>query len=86
MSDPERDRTLLFLPAALSGITDSKSASLDSESTKEGDQMELVMAVCLTAALLRRGCDTLSARRRARLLSQLDWVADGINREALLYD
>lgn len=48
--------------------------------------MELVMAVCLTAALLRRGCDTISARRRARILSQLDWVADGINREALLYD
>jgi hypothetical protein len=46
----------------------------------------LAIAACLTALLLRRGCDTLSARRRARLLAQLDWVAEGVDLEALLDD
>ena len=49
-------------------------------------EMELVIALCTAAALLRHSCDTLAARRRARLLAELDWVADGVDLEALLED
>ncbi len=48
--------------------------------------MELAMAVCFSALLMRRGHDRLRQRRRERLLRELDWVADGINLEALLDD
>ena len=44
------------------------------------------MAVCLSALLMRRGCDRLNRRRRERLLQQLDWVADWVDKESLLDD
>ena len=49
-------------------------------------KMELIMAVCLTALLMRRGCDRLERQRRERILRELDWVAEGINLEELLED
>ena len=48
--------------------------------------MELAMAACLAALLMRRGCDRLNRQRRERILRELDWVADGIDRERLLDD
>ncbi|MBR4548782.1 MAG: hypothetical protein IKO83_02570 [Oscillospiraceae bacterium] len=48
--------------------------------------MELAMAACLTALLMRRGCDRLSRERRARILRELDWVAEGVDLEELLDD
>ncbi|MDO4972757.1 MAG: hypothetical protein Q4E38_00965 [Eubacteriales bacterium] len=48
--------------------------------------MEFAMAACLAALLMRRGCDRLNRQRRERILRELDWVAEGIDREALLDD
>ena len=48
--------------------------------------MEIAMAVCLTALLIRRGHDTWDRRRRERLLRELDWVAEGVDLEELLDD
>ena len=48
--------------------------------------MELAMAACLAALLMRRGCDRLTRQRRERILRELDWVAEGIDREELLDD
>ena len=48
--------------------------------------MELAMAACLAALLMRRGCDELDRRRRKKLLRELDWVAEGIDKQALLDD
>ena len=46
--------------------------------------MELAMAVCTAALLMRRGVDCLNRRRKARLLPELDWVREGIDLKALL--
>ena len=48
--------------------------------------MELAMAACIAALLMRRGCDGLERRRRERLVRELDWVAEGIELEELLDD
>ena len=48
--------------------------------------MELAMVACLAALLMRHGCDGLERRRRERIVRELDWVAEGIDLEALLDD
>lgn len=45
---------------------------------------ELAMAVCTAAFMMRSVVDCLNRRRKARLLSELDWVREGIDLEALL--
>ena len=49
-------------------------------------ELELAAAVCLAAILRSRGCQELSRRRHARLLRELDWVADGVDLEEVLRD
>ena len=49
-------------------------------------ELELAAAACLAAILMSRGCQELSRRRHARLLRELDWVADGVDREEVLRD
>ena len=47
-------------------------------------EMQYALAACVAALLLRRGCDRLARYRRAKLLQELDWVSDRVNRESLL--
>ena len=49
-------------------------------------ELELAAAACLAAILMSRGCQELSRRRHARLLRELDWVADGVDLEEVLRD